>query len=267
MSANKYLCIIADDFGMHPAVNEGIVKAFSEGLLTDTNLMAPTPAFREAVELTKAHEIPVGLHATFTCDWDIYSWGPLTEAKSFVTPEGRLKDSVEEAWKHGIEEDALIELREQYRVIKGEGIHMNHVGQHMGRDRGGKFEKVMNQLTKEEGLPYKGAPKAEMDFALAYEWSSGFSSGGCLTVEEGKSRLKTILESLTPGYHAWVTHPGIDHDSLDELCTPDFHARHWARTFRAIDLALLLDKEIADVVGANGIEITPLAECPIRKSA
>ena len=29
------------DFGMHPAINEGIAQAFSEGLLTDANLMAP----------------------------------------------------------------------------------------------------------------------------------------------------------------------------------------------------------------------------------
>ena len=266
MSSNIFLCIIADDFGMHPAVNEGIAKAFSEGILTDSNLMPPAPAFKEAIALTKALKMPVGLHATFTCDWDIYSWNPLSQAKSFVTAEGRLKDNVEEAWKNGNEKEALKELYEQHDAIKSEGIQMTHIGQHMDFDQGGKFERVMKLLIEKEDLPYKGVPKAQTHFPLFYDWVSGFYISGPTTVAAAKSRLKSILENLTPGYHVWVTHPAIDHESLDAICTGMFHARNWARTFRAIDLALLLDKEIAKIIHANGIELTPLAKCRLVKN-
>lgn len=265
MSTETSLCIIGDDFGMHPAVNEGIARAFSEGILTDSNLMPPTPNFPDAVELTKTLGIPVGLHATFTCEWDIYSWGPSTEARSFVTSEGRLKDNVEEAWRNATEEDALRELHEQYRAIEAEGIPITHVGQHMGFDRGRKFETAMNMLVKEKNVPYKGAPEAHIDFALSYDWNSSFIVSGPTTVEATKSRLRGILKSLTPGYHLWVTHPAIDHPSMDELCSVDSPARNWARMYRSIDLALLLDPEIADLLAENGIELRSLSDCPIGR--
>ena len=259
----KYLCIVADDFGMHPAVNEGIAKAFSEGLVTDSNLMPPTPAFKEAVGLTKALGIPVGLHATFTCDWDIYSWGPLTEAASFITPVGRFKDTTEEAWKYGTEDDALRELYAQYEAIKAEGIPMTHVGEHMDLDQGNRFAKTMARLINEKRLPHKGEPKAAIDFALTCDWTSGFSTHGHTTLTAAHSWLKATLENLTEGHHLWVSHPAVDHDSLNELCSAGFHARHWARTYRTIDLALLLDEEIAGVLNEHGVEIRSLADCPV----
>jgi len=180
VNTNKYLCIIADDFGMHQAINEGIIKAFSEGILTDTNLMPPTPAFNEAIELAKTTKIPVGLHATFTCEWDNYTWGPLTNAKSITTSTGRLKKTTEEAWSDANEDEALNELREQYNAIKTKGLKMTHVGQHMSFDKGEKFEKVLSVLIEEENVPYRGDSKTIIDFALVYDWSSSFCISGPL---------------------------------------------------------------------------------------
>jgi hypothetical protein len=121
----------------------------------------------------------------------------------------------------------------------------------------------MNMLVKEKNLPYKGAPDAHIDFALAYSWSSSFIISGPTTVEAAKARLKSILSSLTPGYHLWVTHPAIDHASMDELCSVDCPARNWARMYRAIDLSLLLDEEVADFLKEDSIELTSLSDCPI----
>jgi predicted glycoside hydrolase/deacetylase ChbG (UPF0249 family) len=50
-----YLSVVSDDFGMCPPVNDGIVQAFVEGLLTDANLMAPCPAFSDATQLARTH--------------------------------------------------------------------------------------------------------------------------------------------------------------------------------------------------------------------
>src|SRR5512143_1356808 len=92
------LCIMSDDFGMHPAVNDGIAQAFTDGLPTDANLMAPCPAFKQAAALARELHLPVGFHATLTCDWDRFFWGPLTQAPSLVTPEGYFKYLVDLAW-------------------------------------------------------------------------------------------------------------------------------------------------------------------------
>jgi len=52
------LVVLSDDFGMCEAVNEGITQAFTQGLLTDANLMAPCPAFHQAAQLAKPLRFP-----------------------------------------------------------------------------------------------------------------------------------------------------------------------------------------------------------------
>jgi predicted glycoside hydrolase/deacetylase ChbG (UPF0249 family) len=50
------LILHADDFGMNPAVSDGIIAAFSEGLLTSTSLLCNAPAAAQAVEAWKTLE-------------------------------------------------------------------------------------------------------------------------------------------------------------------------------------------------------------------
>jgi hopanoid biosynthesis associated protein HpnK len=59
----KRLIVNADDFGFTRGVNEGIIRAFQEGILTSTTLMANGEAFQHAVELAKANpELGIGCH-------------------------------------------------------------------------------------------------------------------------------------------------------------------------------------------------------------
>ena len=53
MKARKQLVVNADDFGFTPDVNDGIVEAHREGILTATTLMANGEAFEHAVELAR----------------------------------------------------------------------------------------------------------------------------------------------------------------------------------------------------------------------
>ena len=59
----KYLILNADDFGMTRGVNQGIIRAHREGILTSTTLMANGPAFDDAVEQIAANpKLGVGCH-------------------------------------------------------------------------------------------------------------------------------------------------------------------------------------------------------------
>jgi len=63
VSAARRLIVSADDFGMSPGVNAGIIRAHREGILTDASLMVNGSAFVEAVDLARAHPtLSVGLH-------------------------------------------------------------------------------------------------------------------------------------------------------------------------------------------------------------
>ncbi|MBN1348917.1 ChbG/HpnK family deacetylase [candidate division KSB1 bacterium] len=57
------LIINADDFGYSDAVNQGIIKAHREGILTSATIMANMPHFQAAVSLAKQHpDLGVGIH-------------------------------------------------------------------------------------------------------------------------------------------------------------------------------------------------------------
>src|ERR1044072_973611 len=61
---NPYQVIInADDFGRSQEINEAIIRAHREGVLTSCSLMVSGAAFEQAVDLAKAHpKLGVGIH-------------------------------------------------------------------------------------------------------------------------------------------------------------------------------------------------------------
>lgn len=79
----KYAIVNADDFGLSNRVNEAILEAHRNGIVTSTTLMANMPGSRHAVELAKRNgSLGVGLHvnlsfgAAFACrKHPISSWG------------------------------------------------------------------------------------------------------------------------------------------------------------------------------------------------
>jgi predicted glycoside hydrolase/deacetylase ChbG (UPF0249 family) len=67
MDDEKLLIVNADDFGLSPEANAGIVRAHREGIVTSTTLMANMPGFREAVELAAGCPgLGLGLHINLT---------------------------------------------------------------------------------------------------------------------------------------------------------------------------------------------------------
>ena len=50
----KKLIVNADDFGLHPAINAGIIKGCRDGFITSTSLMCSGAAFDDAVLQAKA---------------------------------------------------------------------------------------------------------------------------------------------------------------------------------------------------------------------
>src|ERR1700689_1910411 len=61
----RRLIVNADDFGLSSSVNEAVVRAHREGILTSASLMVNEPGFDEAVKLAKeTQKLGVGLHLT-----------------------------------------------------------------------------------------------------------------------------------------------------------------------------------------------------------
>lgn len=64
----KKVIINADDFGYSAAVNAGIIKAYQDGVLTSTTLMANMSGRDGAIQLAKENQgLGVGGHLVLTC--------------------------------------------------------------------------------------------------------------------------------------------------------------------------------------------------------
>lgn len=265
MTDSIYLCVMSDDFGMHPAINEGIAKAFTDGLLTDTNIMAPCPAFHEAAAIARQIGLPTGFHATVTCDWDLYRWGPLTKAPSLVDSDGYFKNLSALAWKDATDEDVLAELTAQIAAIEAEGIKSTHSSYHMDHDGKGRLFRILGEIGTQRVGPMRSEDTREKTGIPTYHWDSIFcTTAWTLDPARRKANLMGLLRHMQPGYHQWMVHAAVDSASLDEMCSPEYPARNWARPFRAADMALLMDAEVKDMIAERGIQRIPVTDAPVE---
>jgi hopanoid biosynthesis associated protein HpnK len=64
----RRLIVNADDFGRSNSINQAVIRAHQEGILTTASLMVNEPAFNEAVTLARQNpRLGVGLHLTLVC--------------------------------------------------------------------------------------------------------------------------------------------------------------------------------------------------------
>jgi predicted glycoside hydrolase/deacetylase ChbG (UPF0249 family) len=84
MNSTRCLIVNADDFGLSPGVNRGIIRAHEHGIVTSASLMVRRTAAAAAAAYAQTHpEFSVGLHVDL-CEW-IYAndeWRPAYEVVS-----------------------------------------------------------------------------------------------------------------------------------------------------------------------------------------
>lgn len=81
MAAERYLIVNADDFGLSPGVNWGIIQAHEQGIVTSASLMVRWPAAAEAATYGREHpELSLGLHVDLG-EWAYHDgdWVPVYE--------------------------------------------------------------------------------------------------------------------------------------------------------------------------------------------
>jgi hopanoid biosynthesis associated protein HpnK len=81
-----YAIVNADDFGLDPGINRGIVEAHCRGIVTSASLMPTGEAFEEAIVLAHKHvALGLGVHLTLVEGRPVL---PAEKIPSLVTAEG-----------------------------------------------------------------------------------------------------------------------------------------------------------------------------------
>ncbi len=129
----KQLIINADDFGLHEAINQGIIQGYQSGCITSASIMPNGEAFENAVALSMANPgMGTGVHLTLVGEKPLNDPG---KVMSLVDKEGFLSSSYIQFLLRFIFgqvrlEEVRLELWEQVRKVVDTGIHITHLDSH-----------------------------------------------------------------------------------------------------------------------------------------
>ena len=162
---SKYLIINADDFGMCRGANLAVMDLFKDpkSSLTSSTIMAPCGWAPEAAMFAKENpQFGIGVHWTFTSEWNKYRWAPVAHnnTESLRDEDGFMFHESDEFEEHADLDEVEAECIAQIERLKKLGLNPSHVDNHMGSIYGietGRFEllNVAFDVASEYGLPFR----------------------------------------------------------------------------------------------------------------
>ena len=131
--AKHYLIINADDFGWTESVNEGIIEAHQNGILTSATLLANSKATDQAIELAKDNpRLGVGVHLSYNLDKPIL---PAGELSALYHADGSPKFSTARLWlaasaSNEVRDELYRHFRSQIERLMDKGVAITHFDTH-----------------------------------------------------------------------------------------------------------------------------------------
>jgi len=130
----RRLVVNADDFGRSPSINEAVIRAHREGILTTASLMVNEPASDEAVALARENPgLGVGLHLTLLCG---HAALPPEKIPGLVNERGEFSDQpVSTGFRYfarrGLREQLRAEIEAQFARFRATRLPLDHVNGHL----------------------------------------------------------------------------------------------------------------------------------------
>jgi hopanoid biosynthesis associated protein HpnK len=133
-AAARRLIVNADDFGRSPSINEAVVRAHRDGILTSASLMVNETAADEAARLARENpRLGVGLHLTLVCGRAAL---PPERIPHLAGPDGCFSENPAAAgWRYFFRAECRRELeaeiQEQFAKFHATGLRLDHVNGHL----------------------------------------------------------------------------------------------------------------------------------------
>lgn len=166
----KQLIINADDFGIHPAVNEAVRKAATEGILTSTSLMAGGDAFDEAVEMARSMpSLGIGIHLTLV--GGIKPVLPPSEVSSLTWDNGVFCHDYGKLIVRDLEgkislSEVYAEWDAQIQKIMNTGLPVTHMDGHQHMHMWPHFYPIARDLAKKYHISCMRVPDEDVLFGM-----------------------------------------------------------------------------------------------------
>lgn len=283
------LILNADDFGMTRGVNEGIIRAHREGVLTSTSLMAGGAAFEDAVE--RANQNPglgVGCHLVLVGGQAV---AKRTEIPSLADDAGRLPATlpgfVARVTSGMIRmEEIEREMRAQIEKLRAAGIEPTHLDTHKHTHAHPRVMEALGRVAQAAGIKRIRKPIE----SIRDSWESSRGEGARITLQliasvavsamepqfesiarkyglrspdhflglamtghMGPSKLRQMIETLTDGQAEIMVHPGLCDEEL-------IQSNSRLKQQRQLELEGLLDPGVRSAIEERGIRLISFRE-------
>jgi predicted glycoside hydrolase/deacetylase ChbG (UPF0249 family) len=249
----RLLIVNADDCGRSRGVDDGIVRAHREGIVTSTTFMTNAPSTDHAASLARATpSLDVGVHLVLT-----YA-KPLSDpAKipSLVRQDGSFWRPTELLARPIDRTEALSEYQAQFsRARELIGREPTHVDTHHWVHDHPALSWAVCELARETGAAARTHTPAQRDEYRARgvrtpdHFTREFQHPGHIEVPD----LLALLSRVEQGVTELMCHPG---EPDPELVATSAYARE-----RPIELATLTDPRVRDALERERISLTTFAE-------
>jgi hopanoid biosynthesis associated protein HpnK len=134
LQSGRRLIVNADDFGRSHSINQAVIRAHREGILTSTSLMVNEPGFDEAVALAKQNpKLGIGLHLTLLCG---HSALPPEKIPGLVNSRDEFSNNPVGAgfrffFNRSLREPLRAEIHAQFARFHATGLPLDHVDGHL----------------------------------------------------------------------------------------------------------------------------------------
>ncbi|NOV02148.1 carbohydrate deacetylase [Paenibacillus planticolens] len=209
----KYVIINADDFGISPSVNKGIIEAFQAGGITSTSLMVNMPGFEEAIHLARMHPgLGVGLHFNLTYGRPVSSPGKIP---SLVRQDGSFHPVNSACTRE--ESDIETELNAQWHRFLATGLRPTHVDSHhhIHQNFPAVF-RAMSHLAVKENIPMRRSQTPHEDIHPSPLMTDHVLLD-TYDKHDGLHQLLQYLHQLPEGTTEVMCHPGYIDDTLRNI--------------------------------------------------
>lgn len=134
LNTPRRLIVNADDFGRSTSINEAVLRAHREGILTSASLMLNEPSCNEAVQLAKANpRLGVGMHLTLLMG---HAALPPSQIPGLVNGRGEFSNApaatgIRYFFRRELREQLRAEIHAQFARFRSTGLTLDHVNGHL----------------------------------------------------------------------------------------------------------------------------------------
>lgn len=169
---HRRLIVNADDFGMSEAVNEAVIRAYKEGVLTTTSLMVAGEASDQAVKLARENPgLGVGIHLVTVVGRSVL---PPADIPSLVDQNRNFsKNPTAAGLKYFFSPQARRDLRKelaaQFAKFHSTGLPLSHIDGHLHLHVHPVIFNAALELGEKYGCRRMRVPHEELRLALAFD--------------------------------------------------------------------------------------------------